>query len=187
MQLKLYCYSQQEFTDMMEKLGWKEKPAQGFSTISITSKLDDVSEHYFNDNVENNINLDFNDVSPTMWWGKNDYYDEAFSAYLDFDVIKLENSYFNFISDMFDVNVELHAMNYEEAIKLCKFIDKNIKEGNNIYVHCSAGASRSQGVVRYILDTYPEIEWKTREENPCLTPNYHVVRMLKRANRYLNS
>lgn len=185
MQRKLYCYSYQEFTDMMDKLGWKEKPYKGFSTISITSKLDDEPEHYFNDNVENNINLDFNDVSPTMWWGTADYYDEAFTAYQDDE--NLENSYFDFISDMFDVKVNIHAMNYKEAVRLCKFIDKNIKAGNNIYIHCSAGASRSQGVVRYILDTYPEIDWKIREGNPCLTPNYHVVRMLKRANRYLNS
>lgn len=185
MQRKLYCYSYQEFTDMMDKLGWNEKPDNGFSTISITSKLDDEPEHYFNDNVENNINLDFNDVSPTMWWGTADYYDEAFTAYQDDE--NLENSYFDFISDMFDVKVNIHAMNYKEAIRLCKFIDKNIKAENNIYVHCSAGASRSQGVVRYILDTYPEIDWKIREGNPCLTPNYHVVRMLKRANRYLNS
>ena len=184
MKRKLYCYSYQEFNDIMEKLKWKEKPDKDFATISITSELDDEYKHYFNDNVENNINLNFDDVSPTMWWENKDYYDKAFELYQESD--DLEYLYLNFVSDVFDIKINHHAMNYSEAFKLCKFIDKNIKEGNNIFVHCSAGASRSQGVVRYILDTYPEIEWETRDENPCLTPNYHVVRMLKRAYRYLN-
>ena len=80
----------------------------------------------------------------------------------------------------------MHALNYTEAKRLVEFIDGRIKEGDNIYVHCSAGASRSQGVVRYILDTYPDIDWETRKDNPCLTPNYHVIRMLKRIYRNLN-
>ena len=48
------------------------------------------------------------------------------------------------------------------------------------------GVSRSQGVVRYILDTYgDEYDIKTNPNNPCLTPNIHVVLMLKRAFRHI--
>lgn len=54
--------------------------------------------------------------------------------------------------------------------------------GKDIYVHCSAGVSRSQAFVRVILDMFPS--WYTSEccrpENPCEMPNYGVVCKLKR-------
>lgn len=75
----------------------------------------------------------------------------------------------------------LHAMTEEEAMLLYNFIESNLD--NNFYVHCDAGKSRSQAVVRYILDMYGgEEEWEIRKENPCLTLNYHVLGNLKRAN-----
>ena len=81
----------------------------------------------------------------------------------------------------------VRAMTYEEALKVALFIDNQINSGaKNIIIHCSAGISRSQGIVRYILDTYGDTyDIVTREDNPCITPNYHVVRMLKRVNRLL--
>lgn len=71
------------------------------------------------------------------------------------------------------------SMTDEQAEQIVDFINKNI--GKNFYVHCSAGKSRSQGVVRFMTDVYPDIEWETRQDNPCITQNYHVVCMLKRA------
>ena len=77
-------------------------------------------------------------------------------------------------------------MDYNDAKRLVEFIDDRIRNyGDNIFVHCAAGTSRSQAIVRYILDTYPDIEWKTRDSNPCITPNIHIVRMLKRMYRNL--
>ena len=178
MLLKLYCYSHKEFDELMRWLGWENSPDIGNSTISISSKIDENPKHWFYD-VERNINLDFNDMTPENWWDK-DYYDAAFDSFINYDE-DLEDDFFNFNID----NISLHAMNYKEAFKLVKFIDEAIKRGDNIYIHCSAGASRSQGVVRYILDTYYDIDWETRKDNPCLTPNWHVVRMLKRSYRYM--
>ena len=37
--------------------------------------------------------------------------------------------------------------------------------------------SRSQGVVRFILDTYPD--YREHPDNHCITPNREVVRKLK--------
>ena len=180
---KLYCYSHNEFNNLMKKLGWENRPDNGTSTISISSKHDNESGHWFNIELNNNINFDFDDVSPEQWWDK-DYYDDALDNYLN---NMSDDIFFNF-DDVFNFNDEhlsLHAMNYDEAFRLVKFIDERVCAGDNIYVHCSAGASRSQAIVRYILDTYPEIDWETRKDNPCITPNWHVVRMLKRAYRYL--
>ena len=80
------------------------------------------------------------------------------------------------------LNVEFgddDSLSLETALRVCKFIQDNI--GKNFYIHCSAGKSRSQGVVRYMLDVYPEVKWETRTDNPCITPNYHVVGQLKRS------
>lgn len=77
------------------------------------------------------------------------------------------------------------GLDEKQAEKLVKFIEEN--KGKNFYIHCMAGQSRSQGVVRYILDVYPDLytEKDTRRDNPCLTPNIDVVAKLKRAWRKL--
>ena len=65
-----------------------------------------------------------------------------------------------------------------QAKEIVEFIDKNI--GKDFWIHCRAGFSRSQAIVRYILDLYSDIEWKTRKDNPCLSPNIDVLQKLKR-------
>ena len=92
------------------------------------------------------------------------------------------------------LNVEFDDVSEEEqgcisvciAEKIVNFIDDNI--GKDFYIHCSAGVSRSQGIARYILDMYPEFDYKTRKDNPCITPNITVTTMLKRIkyNKYYN-
>ena len=66
-----------------------------------------------------------------------------------------------------------------QALKTYEFIKSNL--GKDFWIHCRAGASRSQGVVRFILDTYGNLyDWQTRKSNPCVTPNYFVTGKLKR-------
>lgn len=169
--MKLYCYSHEDFDNLMNNLKLYEAPNNGISVISITSAIDVNPNHWFKES-ENVINFDFNDVSPEMWWDR-DYYDDTFSMWQGH---KEYSNFFNYNHD----NINLHAMDWNEAERLVKFIDERIKAGDDIYVHCSAGASRSQGVIRYILDTYYDINFETRKSNPCITPNWHIVRMLKR-------
>lgn len=72
------------------------------------------------------------------------------------------------------------GMTDSQALELYKFIEKN--KGKNFFIHCAAGVSRSQGVAKYILDTYPEFyswEESIRKDNPCEFPNFHVVSLLK--------
>ena len=71
-----------------------------------------------------------------------------------------------------------YGLREEQADEIVEFIERNL--GKDFWIHCRAGQSRSQGVVRYILDCYPEIEWITRPSNPCVTPNIDVVAKLKR-------
>ena len=69
----------------------------------------------------------------------------------------------------------------EQADKIVDFIERNL--GKHFLIHCRAGASRSQGVYRFMMDMYPSYYTPCIENdlNPCLTPNAEVVRKLKRA------
>jgi hypothetical protein len=185
--LNVLCYSHEGFNDYMRMKGWYEKPGLGTATISICSPNDEDPVHWFPEAyLGDNINLDFDDIDPSRYWD-DDAYDRLFSKFMEFDprLSPYEIEY------RFDAPTAptgtVRAMTYEEALKIALFIDNQIKSGvKNIIIHCSAGISRSQGIVRYILDTYGDTyDIVTREDNPCITPNYHVVRMLKRVKRIL--
>lgn len=72
------------------------------------------------------------------------------------------------------------AMKQDDADRLLKFIIANL--GKEFNIHCLAGQSRSQGVARFIVDCFQDYdESSLRQDNPCLTPNRHVLRLLKRS------
>lgn len=73
----------------------------------------------------------------------------------------------------------------DQARELALFIDDQVKNGRDIYVHCRAGKSRSQGVIDYIRTVYSSINWELRIDNPCLTPNVQVKSALMRWARKL--
>lgn len=65
--------------------------------------------------------------------------------------------------------------------ELLEYIEKEEKAGKNFYIHCDAGHSRSQAVVRFILDVYGGEEvWQIRKANPPYTPNIYVLSQLKK-------
>ena len=75
---------------------------------------------------------------------------------------------------------QLKALTEEQAKQIVDFIDLN--NGKNIYIHCTAGISRSGAVATFIRDFY-----LTKEEqkvfdfnNPSIRPNNHVLSLLKR-------
>lgn len=75
-----------------------------------------------------------------------------------------------------------YGIDEHEAKRCVEFILDNL--GKNFIIHCNAGRSRSQGVCRFILDMFKDQGYdenlSCRKDNPCLTPNMRVVRMLKR-------
>lgn len=72
---------------------------------------------------------------------------------------------------------EFKTISQEQAAQVVEFIESHL--GKTIIVHCKAGMSRSQGVARFILDTWPDL-YEQDQSNPCLRPNQEVVRKLKR-------
>ena len=192
----ILCYSHYDFDRIMEKNGWIDSPPKGVSCISICSpNEEDLAEHWFkNDynviNEDHNprvFNLDIDDISP-FWFENHESkcYDDALDLYNE-GRIKQSNAYFShlYISGTNREFVDIvHALDYEEAYNLVDWIDWRIKHDETIYIHCAVGASRSQGVVRYIVDTYGgEYDIRLNPDNPNNTYNPHVVMMLKRAYR----
>lgn len=69
------------------------------------------------------------------------------------------------------------GLSEEDARRAVFFIYNNI--GKDFYINCRAGKSRSQAFVKFILDTFPELTYETRRENPLITPNMDVLIKLK--------
>lgn len=194
----ILCYSHIAFDKIMENNKWIDKLPLGVSAISICSPNEvDLAEHWFKndyntlgkDHNPRVFNLDIDDLSP--FWFENhesECYDTALDLYNN-EKIKQSNAYFThlYISGENKERVDVvHALDYEESFKLVRWIDCRIKYDKTIYIHCAVGASRSQGVVRYIVDTYGnEYDIRLNPDNPNNTYNPHVVMMLKRAYREL--
>lgn len=197
----LYCYSKEDLIKVIFSNGWTSGLPDNVVIISIGSLSEDDEPHPFEDGYPGVFNVDFDDVDPEIFWREQPngehMYDAIMQLYLDERNSNMHHktSNKNFIHTQYIKNDFgnvigkniIYTMNYEQADKLERFIDFCVSKDVDIYVHCAAGASRSQGVVRYILDTYPDFNWQTREANPCRTPNVHVVRMLKRAHLFNTS
>ena len=180
--LKVLCHSHEGFNDIMRNNDWYNHAGNGVATISICSPNDEDPVHWFK-NASDNLNLDFDDFDPSILWNNTDY-DTIFNQYIEDGVGPRNDNVFLFTGQPSPTGF-LKAMDVQDALRTIRFIDRSILKGvNTFYIHCSAGVSRSQGIVRYILDTYGDIfDIETNPDNPCQTPNYHVVRMLKRMDR----
>ena len=195
----ILCYSHYDFDRIMENNNWIDYIPLKYksSVISICSPNEGgLSEHWFKTDCNTKghgvyhygiYNLDIDDASP--FWFENhesECYDKALDLYKNGNK-KMSNAYFNhiYISGENKQWVDmLHVLDYEEACDLVEWIDRRIKKDNTIYIHCAVGASRSQGVVRYIVDTYGnDYDIRLNPNNPNDTYNPHVVIMLKRAYR----
>jgi len=171
---KFYCYSKYLFDMLMEKSGFfnpNDLP-HNVAIISIGAPWNEQEDHWFKTTNDRVLNIDFDDVSPELWWN-DDMYDEAMND--DKQAKYFDYSYINSRGNV----TKLHALDYNQARAIVNFIEEN--RNCDFYIHCSAGVSRSQGVVRYALDTYGD--YKTNPDNPCVCPNVHVTRMLKRVYR----
>lgn len=147
-------YSKNDFEDVCEKNGWNDSNVpENIAFISICCHPDCIQYVRFSD-------------------GDQHYFKEPHDNVLniEFDDI-LEDSL-----EMGDSHKNAIGMTEADARVMHAFIKKHI--GKDFMVHCRAGKSRSQGVFRYISDTYPGYEG--RPDNPCLYPNIRVTNLLKR-------
>lgn len=157
--MKLWCNGFQGFKKILETNNWNDSNLpDNAAFISICCTETDNSSyetHLLSDNHDNVINLDFDDINGYTL--KNQFPDD--------DYVK---------------DNPARGLNDEQGLQLVKFIENNI--GKDIYVHCSAGVSRSQGVVKFILEYYNDYykESDTNPDNPCKMPNQHVFDVLRK-------
>ena len=149
----LYCFSHREFDLECEKHGWSDSclpPDIAFISIIGTSEC---QKYYLGEKEEHF----FKQSWPTV-------------LNLEFDDVSEDSITWK--------GHTYYGLSMNQAEEIVKFIETNM--GKHFWIHCRAGQSRSQGIVRYILDCYPEVLWKTRPENPPHTPNIDVLSKLKR-------
>lgn len=154
---KLYCYSFNAFNRICAENNWNDDTMpDGVAFISILC-TDDVISFYGFENHECHFASPHDSVCVVRFDDITD------------DRLRLDNGGY------------ACGLDIAQAKQLVQFIDSHA--GDDIYVHCMAGKSRSQGVVRYILDTYWDIynAESLNPDNPCLYPNMDVVVKLKRA------
>ena len=157
--MKLWCNGFQGFKKILETNNWNDSNLPdnaAFISICCTETENSSYEtHLLSDNHDNVINLDFDDI--------NGY--------------TLKDQ---FPGDDYVKDNPARGLNDEQGLQLVKFIENNI--GKDIYVHCSAGVSRSQGVVKFILEYYNDYykESDTNPDNPCKMPNQHVFDVLRK-------
>lgn len=156
---KLYCFSRQDFNDYCE--GWtSENYPEGACFISICN-TPEGSDFMYPEEIEHHFKTETPEI-----------------INLDFEDVTEPKVIYKGKTNL--------GISQEQADRLCEFIERN--KDKNFYIHCEAGLSRSQGVVRYILDIYGEDhEFETRRQNPCQTPNLYVTALLKRAYRKLKN
>lgn len=162
--MKVYCYSRFEFAKEMNKLGWTDATLpENVAIISIcctepvkqhwkSKGYDGNEDEHYFKDAENVLNIDFDDIN-----------EQTLKCY--------DNGEYKFTAT---------CITEAQAKELAIFIERH--HNCDFYIHCNAGKSRSQAVVRYINDMYGHIKTiETRAENPCLYPNAFVLSALKHA------
>lgn len=157
----LMCYGREGFRKELKNNGWTDgNLPEDWIFISISGYEPSLEEPHLLKECEQVMNLNFDDICGYRMW----------------DALPNEE----WTEEKKRLHSREHGMSDEDAGRLFGFLEKNI--GKNVMVHCSAGVSRSQGVVRYLLDMHHDF-YKTSDTNPlnpCRHPNGHVVCLLKR-------
>lgn len=157
----LMCYSYEGFCRKLKQEFWFDgNLPSDWIFISIGEYMSCEREPHPLEENDQVINLNFDDISGYRPWDANPE--------------------FGWTEEYKELYKYTYGMNDKDTERLFSFLQKNI--GKNVMIHCSAGISRSQGVVKFLLDCYPDIykEENTNKDNPCRHPNLHVTSLLKK-------
>lgn len=143
------------FWSLLEKMGVNDSNVNSYENtffISINSTEGNDSEPYFKETHPNTLTLFFDDCD----------------EYKKYPVIGGSGEFYEQI-----------PMSEEQALEVIKFIEK-MDKNSNIYVHCTAGISRSGAVGAFICD-YLGVGWDNfKMDNPQVIPNVHISSLLKK-------
>ena len=157
---EIKVFSHFDFDELCNSNGWCDDNVETLTDkafISICSTKD-VCEHHLEEVDEH-------------WFKQN----HPNVLNIDFDDVEFDINFGD------DDGFIAKAMTEKQGEEIYDFVERNL--GKDIYVHCRAGASRSQGVFRAVCAILPQIyneKENYNDSNPCLTPNMCVVRGIKR-------
>ena len=149
--MKLYCFSRRKAKEFYSN--WKYAPDD--ITVTSIAGTEDSQKLYLKEEEPHWFNESYNVLN------------------LNFDDIAQDEQLYK--------GVLFKGLTRTDASRAANFIVKNVLRGKDIYVNCRAGKSRSQGIVKFILDSFPQIKFELNPDNPPTTPNIDVVAKLKRA------
>jgi Predicted protein tyrosine phosphatase len=164
---KLYCYSANEFKQTMDGNKWTNRTLPSSVACIEICATPDVRDYYGQ----------LFSITDKPWFLNRKSLGPVPENVLKLNFDDITESVRPIGEDKF-----AYGMNVDQAKQIVEFIDKNIDK--DFYIHCHAGKSRSQAIVRYILDFYPDHDWETRPENPCMVGLvngrvYSLLRMVK--------
>jgi len=162
---QLICVNKRDFERICRDEGWSDgNPPASAALISICCNeevakfvLFDGDGHFFSADHDNVLNVNFDDI--------------------DEDVRTFDGKDYGFTGTL-----TARGLTPETAERIVRFIEDH--KQMDFLIHCRAGKSRSQGVVRYILDFYPG-PFQTNPANPCRMYNTHVYAGLRKARERL--
>jgi len=158
---QLICVNKRDFERICRDEGWNDlNPPGNAALISICCNdevarfvLSDGDTHFFSHDHENVLNVEFDDIAENVRVFDGEEYG-------------------------FPGKLTARGITPETAEKIVRFIEDH--KDMDFLVHCRAGKSRSQAVVRYVLDFY-DGPFQTNRSNPCLTYNSHTYAALRDA------
>lgn len=143
------------FWSMLKKEGITDSNVESQDNtyfISINSTEGNDNEPYFKDNHPNVLTLYFDDCN----------------EYKKYPIIGSPDKFYEQI-----------PMSEEQALEVINFVEK-MNENSNVYVHCTAGISRSGAVGAFISDYFGRTWKKFKFDNPSVIPNSHISSLLKK-------
>lgn len=148
---KLLAYSENRFRQIAEDEGWTlSYIPDDVAIVSICEPYSENGEwwkHLFEHDGKHVYNLNIPDIDPLLFQDvlKDTPSDKCkiyeWENHKDFWIFEQNGN-------------KQYCFNPDEAFGLANFIVRNA--GKDFYIHCAAGLSRSQGVVKAILKNYPE-------------------------------
>lgn len=162
---QLICVNKRDFERICRDEGWSDSnPPTDAALISICCNeevakfvLFDGDAHFFSEDHANVLNVEFDDITE--------------------DVKVFDGKEYGFPGKL-----TAKGITPETAEKIVRFIEDH--KDMDFLIHCRAGKSRSQAVVRYVLDFYPG-PFQTNQSNPCKFYNTHTYTALRQARERL--
>lgn len=153
--MKALCYCKTDFEDFCKARGWNDTNVpEDWAFISICS-TPDVARNIIQDEDEH-------------------YFKEPHQNVLNVEFDDITSN-----EEQEDANTIAYGLSTEDSFKIVKFIRLHVSLGKNFLVHCRAGRSRSQAIVRYMLTTYGTLE--VSKYNPPTSWNSYVLDHLRTA------